>query len=279
MVEPFLGSEAIASGALTRHRLRSRYVAIHPDVYVSPGTDLTARRSACAAWLWSRRRGVIAGQSASAMHGAKWVDPRSAAVLLYEHRRPPVGIRTWSDRVADDEIQLIDGMNTTTPARTALDLACRYPVGKAVAAIDALARATDLKLAEAEMLADLYPGRRNIRRARRALTLVDPGAESPRETWLRLLLIDAGFPRPQTQIPVYDEYGQLVAVVDMGWEDIKVGVDYEGDQHRTDRRIFNKDIRRAEALTELGWIDVRVTVEDTPGGIIGRVSAAWQRRT
>ncbi len=65
----------------------------------------------------------------------------------------------------------------------------------------------------------------------------------------------------------------------MGWEDIKVGVDYEGDQHRTDRRIFNKDIRRAEALTELGWIDVRVTVEDTPGGIIGRVSAAWQRRT
>ncbi len=36
VIEPFLGSEAIASGALTRHRLRSAYATIHPDVYVSP---------------------------------------------------------------------------------------------------------------------------------------------------------------------------------------------------------------------------------------------------
>ncbi|MGB6206295.1 MAG: hypothetical protein WBF82_04875, partial [Mycobacterium sp.] len=105
------------------------------------------------------------------------------------------------------------------------------------------------------------------------------GAESPRETWLRLLLIRAGFPPPQTQIPVYDEYGQLVAVLDMGWEDIKLAVEYDGDHHWTERRQFNKDISRAEALTDLGWIDVRVTAEDTEGGVIARVSTAWQRRT
>jgi very-short-patch-repair endonuclease len=108
---------------------------------------------------------------------------------------------------------------------------------------------------------------------------VDPGAESPRETWLRLLLIRAGFPVPQTQIPVYDEYGALVAVLDMGWENIRLAVEYEGDHHRTDRRQFNKDIRRADAIAELGWIHVRVTAEDTEGGVIARVSAAWQRRT
>ena len=110
------------------------------------------------------------------------------------------------------------------------------------------------------------------------LTLVDAGAESPRETWLRLLLIEAGYPRPQTQIPVYGEYGELVAVLDMGWEDVKIAVEYEGDQHRTDRRQFNKDIERFEALPELGWIIVRVTVEDVPGGILRRVAAAWARR-
>ena len=139
-------------------------------------------------------------------------------------------------------------------------------------------RATELKTIEAEILAERYRGRRGIRRAREALSLVDPGAESPCETWLRLLLIRAGFPRPQTQIPVYDEYGALVGVLDMGWQDLKLAVEYEGDHHRTDRRRFNRDIRRAEALTELGWLNVRVTVEDTPGGIIGRVSAGWQRR-
>ncbi|PQM44053.1 hypothetical protein C1Y40_05789 [Mycobacterium talmoniae] len=167
----------------------------------------------------------------------------------------------------------------TTPARTALDIACRYPLGQAVAAIDALARATHLKVADVELLAQRYSGRRGIRRARVALDLVDAGAASPRETWLRLLLIRAGFPRPQTQIPVYDEYGQLVAVLDMGWEDLKVGVDYEGDHHRTDPREFNKDIRRQEAVAELGWSDIRVTCEDTEGGIIRRVGAARDRRT
>jgi AbiEi antitoxin C-terminal domain len=278
VAEPFLGSEAVESGALTAYRLRSRCIAIHPDVYVPAGTELTATTRARAAWLWSRRRGVIAGHSASALHGAKWVDHRAPAQLLYAQRRPPTGIRTWSDHVADDEISLIGGVPATTPARTAFDLACRNPLRKAVAAIDALARATRLDVADAEAIASRYKGHRNIRRARTALHLVDGGAESPRETWLRLLLIEAGYPPPQTQIPVRDEYGALVAVLDMGWGDIKVAVEYEGDHHRTDRRQFNRDIARFEALTELGWIIVRVTVEDVPGGILRRVSSAWARR-
>jgi very-short-patch-repair endonuclease len=279
MREPFRGSEALAYGRLTRYALRSRYVAIHPDVYVASEAELSAVSRAQAAWLWSRRRGVIAGQSASALHGAKWVDSRAPAELLYQYRRPPKAIRTWSDCLDEDEIQMVAEMRVTTPARTALDLARRYPVGKAVAAIDSLARATHLNVADVQLLAERYQGSRGIRRARYALSLADAGAESPRETWLRLLLVRAGFPRPRTQIPVYDEYGQIVAVLDMGWEDIKLAVEYDGDHHWTDRRQFNKDIRRAEALTELGWIDVRVTAEDAEGGVIRRVKAAWDRRT
>ncbi len=279
MDEPFIGSEAVEAGIVTPYALRSRFVSIHPDVYVPAGAELDARSRARAAWLWSRRRGIVAGHSASALHGAKWVDDRASAELLYGYRRPPGGIRAWSDRVGDDEVALIAGIPVTTPARSALDLACRYPVGKAVAAIDALARATDLKVVDVETLTERYRGRRGIRRARIALPLVDSGAESPRETWLRLLLVRAGYPRPQTQIPVYGEYGQLVAVLDMGWEHLKLAVEYDGDHHRTDRRQFNKDIRRAEAVAELGWIDVRVTAEDTEGAVMSRVAAAWRRRT
>ncbi len=146
----------------------------------------------------------------------------------------------------------------TTPSRTALDIACRYPVGKAVAAVDSLARATHLKIADVELLAERYKGRRGIRKARKAVDLVDAGAESPRETWLRLLLIRAGFPRPQTQIPVYDEYGQLIAVLDMGWEECMFAVEYDGEHHRTDPLQYRKDIRRLETLQRLGWIVIRV---------------------
>jgi hypothetical protein len=279
MAEPFLGSEVLACGRLTRHSLRSKYVAIHPDVYVPHGTELTAKSRAQAAWLWSRRRGVVAGQSASALHGAKWVDGRAPAELLYNYRRPPKALQTWSDCFDEDEIQTLADMRVTTPARTALDIACRYPVGSAVAALDALFRATHLKIADVELLAERYKGRRGVRRARTALGFVDAGAESPRETWLRLLLVRAGFPTPQTQIPVYDEYGQLVAVLDMGWQEVKLAVEYEGDQHRTDRRQFNRDIRRAETIAALGWAQVRVTSEDTEAGVVARVTRAWDRRT
>lgn len=48
------------------------------------------------------------------------------------------------------------------------------------------------------------------------------------------------------------------AYLDMGWEEPMVAVEYEGDQHRTDRRQYVKDIRRIETLERMGWIVVRV---------------------
>jgi hypothetical protein len=278
MREPFIGSEAITSGVLTPYRLRSRFVAVHPDVYVPLGTTLTASTRARAAWLWSRRRGTVAGRSASALHCAKWIDDSGPAELLYENRYPPTGIHTWSDRIIEDEVQLIGEVTATTPARTAFDLACRNPTAKAVAMIDALARTTRLNVEDVQFLAERYKGHRNIRRARHALTLVDAGAESPRETWLRLLVIEAGYPRPQTQIPVYGEYGELVAVVDMGWEDVKIALEYEGEHHRISRAQFQRDIERYEALAELGWIAIRVTAANTEGGILQRLGSAWAKR-
>ena len=277
MVDPFIGSEAIAAGTLTRYALRRDFVALHQDVYVARDVAITAQQRATAAWLRSRRRGILAGFSAAALHGARWIDPGRPATIIDTNRRRTRGIDAWADAIDDDEVWLVRGMAVTSPARTALDIASRYPEDSAVASIDALARATDLKPADVEMLAERYKGRRGIRAARAALELVDAGAESPRETWLRLLLIHAGFPRPQTQIPVY-EFGRLIARVDMGWEDIKVAAEYEGDHHRIDRRRFNNDIRRLETLTDLDWIVVRVTAEDGPGGIIRRVAAARARR-
>ena len=125
-----------------------------------------------------------------------------------------------SDRVCDDEVELINGAGDHTRSDRA---GYRLSVfaGKAVAAIDALARKTRLETADVELLADRHNGRRGIRRARAVLDLVDPGAESPQETWPRLVVIRNGFPRPQTQIPLYGEFGVLVAVFDLGWEDMK----------------------------------------------------------
>ncbi|MBV9320517.1 MAG: hypothetical protein JO106_11520, partial [Mycobacterium sp.] len=192
MGEPFVGSEAVAAGVASHNQLRRRFTRVFRDVYVSEGTDLTPGVRARSAWLWSRRRGVVAGFSASALYGSKWVDFSQSAELIHDNRHRLPGLRVWGDRLEADEIQIVEGIPVTTPARTALDLACWYPVMTSVPAIDALASATDLKVTEVELLVERYSGRRGIGRARESLGLVDPGAQSPKESWLRVILIRAG---------------------------------------------------------------------------------------
>lgn len=278
MAEPFIGSEAVAAGMTTHSQLRRRYTRVFPDVYVSEGTELTALRRAHAAWLWSRRRGVIAGFSAAALHGSNWIDATRAVDIIHDNRHPQAGLQTWGDRLARDEIDMINGIAVTNQARTALDLACWYPLTTAVAALDDLARATEFKAADVELLMARYRGRRGLHAARAALDLVDAGAQSPKETWLRLVLVQAGLPRPQTQIPVRDELGDVIAYLDMGWEDVKVAVEYDGDHHRSDRWQYNWDIRRMERLQHRGWVVIRVVAGDRPAEILQRVRTARARR-
>ena len=71
---PFIGAEALAARAIPERAMRTLYEPVYPGVYVPWGTAPSAVERAEAAWLWSRRRGVVAGQSAAAMLGAKWVD-------------------------------------------------------------------------------------------------------------------------------------------------------------------------------------------------------------
>jgi hypothetical protein len=111
-----------------------------------------------------------------------------------------------------------------------------------------------------------------VRRCQTALSLMDGGAQSPKETWLRLVLIDAGFPRPVTQIRVTD--GRLVAYLDLGWEEPMVALEYDGDHHRTDRPQYVKDIRRAEMVDRQGWTVIKVIKEDRPNFIIARAHYA-----
>jgi hypothetical protein len=107
------------------------------------------------------------------------------------------------------------------------------------------------------------------------------GPASPQETRLRLLFIDAGLPKPTTQIPVYDEYGEFVRFLDMGWEDYMVGAEYDGDQHRTSRSQYVKDQRVWPKLARLGWHVVRAIKEDRDADLVrhawdAMVSRGWR---
>ena len=120
MMEPFVGSEAVAAGELTKSQLATRCQRLFPDVYLARAMGVDAAVRAKAGWLWSGRRGVVAGFAAAALHGSRWADDVHVVELIHDNWRNPAGIQTRGDRIEDDEIELIAGIPVTSPARTAL---------------------------------------------------------------------------------------------------------------------------------------------------------------
>jgi hypothetical protein len=280
MGEVFIGSDAVRSGRLTGHQLRMYYRPECPNVYVDKFTEPPIDDRAYAAWLWSKRRAVVAGVAAAALHGSQWIESDHPVELIWRNTEPPHGLIVRNERVRDDEITRIDCMSATTVARTAFDLGRHLPRGEALARLDALMRASPFSAEDVGILMKRYRGARGLRQLCELLPLVDGGAASPRETWLRLLYIDNGLPTPATQIPILDGR-KVVRWADMGWEDFMVVSEYDGDQHRTDRRQYTKDIRSLRKARSLGWIVDQVIKEDREADIVKRawdalVSRGWK---
>jgi hypothetical protein len=274
---PFLGSEAVAAGVVTRHDLATRYHAIYRNVYIPRGQQVTPAQKAHAAWLWSRRQATVVSVSAAAMHGTNWIDSRLPAELNQRSQHRTKGIVLHSDTLSGDDIVMIRGIPVTTPARTAFDVGRRYGRTLAVIRVDALMQATDLKLADIDSLIDLHPGARGIVQLREVVGLADGGAESPQETRTRLVLTDAGLRPQRTQINVSNRFGEHVRRIDMGWPRWKVGVEYDGEQHWTNPAIRARDIDQQAELEAMDWRIIRVSAEMLryrPYTIVERTRAA-----
>ena len=115
--QPFRGSEALRDGQLTRHGLRT-YRRLHRDVYVHRSAELTALSRARAAWLWADGEAVLAGFSAAAVHGTRWIGVGESATLIRRGSRRSVdGIEVRADALLPDEVCRVGEMLVTTPAR------------------------------------------------------------------------------------------------------------------------------------------------------------------
>ena len=273
----FIGTEAVAGGTLTQRHLRKRYARVYRNVYRDNGPEFDARDRAVAAWLWSGMQAVVAGNSAAALLGAKWVDPNLPAELITNRTRPPPLIITRNETLLPGESTVVAGIPVTTPARTAFDVGRRPGFVVAMQRLDALARATRITADDVLPLMKLHSRARGMKQLRQALPMMDAGAESPQETSTRLVLVKGGVPRPDTQIVVCDEWGLIVARVDMGWEKWKVAVEFDGAQHWTDPLQRTKDIDRAAELERLGWRVIRVSyglLRNRPDVVVARVREA-----
>lgn len=255
-------------GELSRQDVRLRYRRLYRGVYLRNGAELTAAIRARAAWMATGA--PLVGISAAAVLGTKWLDCAAPAEILKSDRHAQPGMIAHSYRVRDDELCLCAGVVVTKPARTAFDIGRRRSVDEAVPILDALLRATATTVADVRAVADHWHAVRGVRELRAVLDLIDPAAESPQESRLRLILIRGGLPAPECQI----RFPELRIRIDMGWRKWKVAVEYDGVQHWADASQRAWDIERIALLEAAGWVVVRVSAQmmNRPGVIVDRVA-------
>ncbi len=146
--------------------------------------------------------------------------------------------------------------------------------------LDALKRATAYLDDEVLELTRRHKGARGgIRQLLELLPLVDGGAARRKRRGCGCCTSTLGFPRPSTQIAVFEGQWKVIRRLDMGWEDFKVASEYDGDQHRTDRVQYVRDQRLMPKVARLGgWEVVRAIKEDRDAEILDRTYVALVRR-
>lgn len=181
------------------------------------------------------------------------------------HRRAPRRTRSWRGLQLSEDLSLL--------CELAGDLSHEQLVACCDHAVGPRAERPRVNLEELRRRAATDSGLHGIKSARLALADARERVESPRETALRLLLLDRGFAEPIVNLPVQAPGTGESFRIDLAYPSQRIAIEYDGDWHRTDRSRFRRDRRKDDVLHELGWRVVRVVDSDllSPSAFLGRL--------
>lgn len=262
---PFVGTHVGKLG-ISPAELRSLSAAhlirrVLRGVYVDTRAPDTRALRASALHLVKPPGAVFYGSTVAFLLGVDTFPPRDrfnftpqCVVLHHASRCRQALVQCREGYLPERDLMEIDGLVTTNPVRTAVDLLRSLWRPHALGAVDAMAHGGLVIGAEVQArVATMrrYPG---IVQARSLARLIDPRAESPGESWQRLRLVDAGFPVPDSQLEVFDRAGLFVARLDHAYEGAKVGIEYDGREYHTDEVAKKYDASKRQCLSDiLGW--------------------------
>jgi very-short-patch-repair endonuclease len=273
---PFTLAEAHSAG-LTRKQLRgATWRRLGGGLYawggLADGPMLALRAM--------RRRlpdgAAFSGRTAGWLHGLDLApcDPIEVTVPAASGVSGKAGVLVHRSGLAGRDIVQRRGLPSTSALRTAVDLGSTLPLPEAVVAIDMALHQRLVSLDTLRRYVDANAGRKGVGQQRRVVDLADPAAESAMETRLRLLIVLAGLPRPETQVPLRDDRGCFIGRPDLYYRAARLCLEYDGAGHR-DRLV--EDTRRQNRLLNAGFRLLRFTASDvlqTPDAVVAQVRAA-----
>lgn len=261
---------AVAAGTWTRV-LRGAYVA-------GPVVDVEVRAAAALRLL--PRRALVADRSLLRLLGVDVLPPGPPVLEAVVARGAVVpqrqGVRVRETDLPRRDRCTVDGVPALRPVRAVADLLRLLPRTEAVVVADAVQHVALCTREDLEEELVQHAGLRGVRGAGAVLTLSDRLAESPPESRVRLLLVDAGL-RPVAQHEVHDRSGRWLARVDLAFPEARVAVEYDGRLVHQHPRAFIDDRQRQNRLVSAGWVVLRYTAEDLarrPYAVVQDVRAA-----
>jgi very-short-patch-repair endonuclease len=281
----FLGASAVAGGPVTAAELRGpAFRPLLRGIYADASLPVGHRHRclAVAEWLLPTG-GAIAGRSAAFLLGAAWPPPDERVEIAV----PPgtnvraASVRTHRVALTGADIRPIGRIPVTTPVRTCWDLAQWLDPVDAVVLLDRMVARRLISVAEISEYARSRAAQRGWKRALSVASLVDPGAESPQESRVRVRLVLAGLPRPVTQYVITTEDGRFVARADLAWPEERVAVEYDGLWHAGSTDQIHADRRRLNAVLGADWLVLHITAKrlrEDFEGFVAEVQAALDAR-
>ena len=253
--QPFQTADALALGVSWKTLQGSRFRRLAKGVYVAATTADSHRIRVRAILLALPPRTIVTGVTGLQLLGVD-LGPQLPITFATTHprqvRRRDVKVIRLKELPAHRDW-------VASPEQCWLVAASTLNLLDLVTAGDSLLRLRRTTLVRLQSEVQAHSGR-GIVAARTAVRLIRERVDSPRETWLRLCLVLAGLPIPECNLIIGDDQGPI-GRVDLVYVTYKLIIEYEGDQHRTDRNQWNRDIDRHEDFTRDHWTLIRVTSE------------------
>ena len=272
---PFTVAEARAAGLTRNHLESAAWRRLRHGVYVWAGLPDDPLQLLAGLLLRLPAGAAFSELTAAWLHRleSRWPDRVSATAPNLPRSSGRAGVRLRCARL-DGDVVIRERLPVTSAARTLYDLAAALPLVEAVAYADAALHAGKVSPAELEARAEATAGRKGARRFRRVLNLVEPAAESPMETRLRLLLVLGGLPRPLAQATLRDHLGAAIGRVDLYYPDQRLAIEFDGEVHRDS---LVSDLRRQNRIVGSGCTLLRFSGADVlgrPQAVVAEVRAA-----
>ena len=219
---------------------------------------------------------AFSGQTAAWLHGLELPPCDPVEVTIPEScgisARAGMVVRRAS--LANQDVVERCGMRVTSAVHTLADLSRRLPLVDAVVAVDMALHRELVDLGQLHAYMTTHARRKGVAQLRQVIELAEPASESAMETRLRLLLVQAGLPRPEAQVPLYDERGRFLGRPDLYYRPRRLCVEYDGG---TNRDSLLEDTRRQNRLLNAGFRLLRFAAADvhrTPDSVVAVVRAA-----